>query len=75
MVCEICGREIVVGTPFVNQAPTNWSDPSASKRRWFVPSDVEIHGWTPFVTTHPECFARREGRGALDALPVFGQHD
>jgi hypothetical protein len=55
----------------VNIGPTDWNDPDKPKSKRYVPEGTDIHGWTPFVVAHPECFARDEGvevlRGLIDA--------
>ena len=66
--CALCGRIVEANGAFVNVGPTNWNDPEAPKARRWVAPHTEIHGWTPFVVTPPECFAREEGAEALEAL-------
>jgi hypothetical protein len=60
-VCDICGTAIASRSAFVNTGPTDRDDPDKPKTRSWVAADTEIHGWTPFVLTHPVCFADREG--------------
>jgi hypothetical protein len=67
-VCDICGTAIASRSAFVNTGPTDWHDPDKPKRRSWVAADTDIHGWTPFVLTHPVCFANEEGVEALVAL-------
>ena len=73
--CALCGLTIEASSAFVNIDPTNWNDPSAPKSKRWVPPDTDIHGWTPFVVTHPECFARDEGADALAALVANAHPD
>jgi hypothetical protein len=68
----MCGQPIKPYEPFVNSEPTNVRDPSETRRRWLVPAGTDIHGWTPFVVAHPECFAQVHGREALAQLKSWG---
>jgi hypothetical protein len=67
-VCDICGRPVEPDTAFVNIGATDWTDPSIPRFQRFVPAGSEIHGWSPFVVEHPECFSHVNGPDALDLL-------
>lgn len=67
-ICHVYGRGIQPDTAFVNVGPTDWNDSSKPQAARFVRERTDIHGWTPFVVAHPECFAQTEGQDALDAL-------
>lgn len=67
-VCHVCGRAIAPDGAFVHIGPTDWTDPSKPKTKRFVAEGTDIHGWTPFVVAHPECFAHEEGDEVLRAL-------
>ena len=62
---SICGRGIALGAAFVDVGPTNWNDPDRSKSERYVSDDEDIHGWSPFVTMHPSCYAKQEGADRL----------
>ncbi len=66
--CSICGRDIALGAAFVNVGPTDWNDPDRPKSERYVPVDEDIHGWSPFVTIHPACFAQDRGLDHLLSL-------
>ena len=59
--CSICGKVIELGESFINVGPTDWNEPGRPKPERFVPVDEDIHGWSPFVTMHPWCYAQQEG--------------
>jgi hypothetical protein len=59
--CSVCGEEIAFGAAFISIGPTDWHDPEKPKSERWVPVDEDIHGWSPFVTMHPACYARQEG--------------
>jgi len=63
--CSICGEEISFGAAFINVGSTDWHDPEKPKSARWVPIDEDIHGWSPFVSEHPACYAHQEG---LDEL-------
>ena len=67
-VCDVCGQPVAAGSSFINTGPTDWNDPSKPKSQRWVPADEDIHGWSPFVLTHPICFAGETGLAALVAL-------
>ena len=67
-VCEHCGRPVGQGTAFVNTGPTDWANPQEPKQVRYVRSGADIHGWTPFVLTHPACWAEEHGSAALQEL-------
>ncbi|MEY2474223.1 MAG: hypothetical protein QOK28_3552 [Actinomycetota bacterium] len=57
-----------MGASFIDTSPTDWNDPTRPKSNRWIPVDEDIHGWTPFVITHPTCFAREFGIETLVAL-------
>jgi hypothetical protein len=67
-VRHVCGREVEPDAAFVNIGPTDWNDPSKPRATRLVPPGTDIHGWSPFVAAHPDCFAQTEDQGALAAL-------
>lgn len=67
-VCHLCGQAVLPDAAFVNIGPTDWNDPSKARSTHFVPEGTDIHGWSPFVVAHPDCFARTDGQEALDGL-------
>lgn len=67
-MCSLRGQLIAPNSAFVNIGPTNWNDPSQPKSKRYVPEDTDIHGWSPFVVAHPDCFAQDEGDEALRVL-------
>jgi len=65
-VCSVCGDPVKAGAAIVNSGATDWvADPTKPKSEQFVPVDEDIHGWSPFVLTHPACYVDERG---LDAL-------
>jgi hypothetical protein len=67
-VCRVCGLGVAAGASFVNTGPTDWNDQAKPHSVRWVPVDEDIHGWTPFVITHPACFAREQSVEALVQL-------
>lgn len=66
--CHLCGEDVQADAAFVNIGPTDWNDPAKPKSKWYVAEGTDIHGWTPFVVAHPDCFARDEGDEELRRL-------
>jgi len=66
--CSICGEDVQQGASFINTGPTDSNDPTKPKSLRWVPVDEDIHGWSPFVISHPACFAREAGAEALMKL-------
>lgn len=64
-VCQFCGRPVQIRASFVHTGPTDPTDPAKPRRERFVPVDEDIHGWTPFVMSHPTCYAHERGVDAL----------
>jgi hypothetical protein len=53
----------------VDTGPTDWlHDAEKPRSSRFVAEETDIHGWTPFEVTHPECFAAVAGADALASL-------
>jgi hypothetical protein len=59
--CGVCGHDITSGSAFINIGPTDLNVPDKPKYVRWVPVDEDIHGWSPFVTMHPACYAQQEG--------------
>lgn len=78
-VCEFCGVDVLHGNAFVDTGPTDSTDPSIPKRVKYVPQGVDIHGWSPFVISHPNCWSKADGEDALERLiaevPDFWRSD
>jgi hypothetical protein len=67
--CAVCGKPIEAAAPLVDTGPTDWlHDPSAPRRSRYIPAGTDIHGWTPFETSHPPCFASVHGDHELAEL-------
>jgi hypothetical protein len=64
-LCNYCQEQIEPNAAFVNIGPTDWNDPEQPTSRSFVPQGTEIHGWSPFVVAHPDCYAAEEGPDEL----------
>jgi len=58
-----------LGAAFVAIAPQDAPEP----RFRYVPADTDIHGWSPFVIAHPECFARSDGDAVLAAAKAIAE--
>jgi hypothetical protein len=55
-ICAVCGQSVAFGDSFIDTRPSDWNDPTkVSESRW-VPVGTDIHGWSPFVLTHPVCW-------------------
>jgi hypothetical protein len=67
-VCSACGKPITAGASFVDIGPTDSDGRDKPRRANFVPVESDIHGWSPFETQHPECFAAHAGVERLVAL-------
>lgn len=67
-VCQFCGDPVPLGASFVNTGPTDWDDPAKPPSERFVPVDEDIHGLSPFVVSHPACYANDQGVEALVGL-------
>jgi hypothetical protein len=67
-VCSACRKPIADGASFVDIGPTDSGDRHKPRRVHFVPVESDIHGWSPFETQHPECFAAHAGIERLVAL-------
>ena len=66
--CSVCGRGVASGESFINAGPTNWNEPTTLAESRWVPVGTDIHGWTPFVLSHPVCWAREHSVEDLIAL-------
>ena len=66
--CSACGKPIAFGASFVNISPTDYSDRDKPRAARWIPVDEDIHGWSPFETQHPACFADHAGIERLIAL-------
>jgi|GEM_PF-6996098 len=64
-ICSLCGQGVASGDSFIDTGPTDWSDPTTLPASRWVPVDTDVHGWTPFVITHPVCWA---GEHSLEDL-------
>lgn len=67
-ICDRCGQAVEPYAAFISIGPTDWTDPAKPKAHRWVPEGTDIHGWTPFVVEHPQCFAQANGEDALDRL-------
>ncbi len=50
---------------FIDTGPNDNQDADKPPYEHWVPVDEDIHGWAPFVLTHPTCYASRRGVQAL----------
>lgn len=66
--CHVCGQPVTAGSSFINTGPTDASNASKPNTHRWVPVDEDIHGWSPFVLSHPACFAAENGVSELVAL-------
>jgi hypothetical protein len=67
-VCQFCGLPVPLRSSFVNTGPADMNDPAKPRSEKFVPVDEDIHGWSPWVVSHPCCYASERGVEALVAL-------
>jgi hypothetical protein len=63
--CAICGKDLAVGSSFVDTHSTDSKEPWNPRTVRWVPVDTDIHGWTPFEIAHPVCWADVHGVDAL----------
>lgn len=66
--CHLCGEDVLPDAAFINIGPTDWTDPETPKSKRYIWEATDIHGWTPFVVAHPDCFARDKGEEELHRL-------
>lgn len=72
-VCQFCGKPLPLEISFVESGPTNCVVSSKPRHEKWVPVEEAIHGWEPFVVSHPVCYAKAHGVAALVAL--VDEHD
>ena len=67
-ICSVCGLAVASGESSTNTGPTDSNDPTKPTSVRWVPVDADIHGWTPFVLSHPVCWSGEHSVGELVAL-------